>query len=211
MLRRMSRPTWAFFLAVVVAAGCSPTTSGVNPTPPDLAPGARDLSRDCSNLTGNRLQNPSFESGDGSANNMATPPSTIAQWTGYGAGGTTTYTVTQTSPRCGTRAVKVDSANAAANVLLQRITSPADAGKQFQLAGWVFVTTTDATSQLKLDIWDLTANQVATSTVALTSTTNDWVQLSKTASVPTGGDFQVRINSTGNLQAFVDDLLLVIP
>jgi hypothetical protein len=194
----------------LVAAGCSPSTSGVNPTPPDLLPAARDLGRDCTNPPLNRVMNPSFESGDGMAVNTGVPASTIASWDGCCTGGNTSWAISALSPYCGSRSVKVTSMNAQANVLSQSITSPGDVGKQFVVAGRVFVTTIDAGATIKLDIWDLMANQVVISTTALTTASSDWVPLMQTAMVPTGGRIQVRINTSGNVEAFVDDLSLLI-
>jgi hypothetical protein len=189
--------------------------SGVNPIPPDLAPALRDLGRDCSNLAGpagNRLQNPSFEAGDGSANSMANPASTIASWTGYGGtgAGTTSWTVSQMSTYCGSRAVKVTGTGSVSHVLLQTFNSPGDAGHQFLLTGRVFVTAIDASGGIKLDMWDLLTGSMTTSTLALTMTSSDWVTLSQSGSIPPGGNFQVRINNSGNVEAYVDDLALVI-
>jgi len=207
----MCRPPLTLAFVALVAAACSPSTSGVNQTPPDLLPAARDLGRDCTNSPTNRLMNPSFESGDGMAVNSGVPASTITSWDGCCTGGNTTWAVTTASPFCGSRSIKVTSQNAQANVLSQTINSPADATKQFVVSGRVFVTTIDAGATIKLDIWDLMGNQVVTSSTALTTASSDWVPLMQTANVPTGGRYQVRINTSGNVEAFVDDLSLIVP
>lgn len=198
-------------VASAISGGCSPTTSGVNPTPPDLSSTSRDLGRDCTNPAANRLMNPGFETGDGTANNTGAPASTITNWDGCCSGGTTTWTVSMMSPYCGSRAIKVMSMNAQANVLSQSFNSPGDAGKQVAVSGHVFVTTIDATATIKLDVWDLMTNQVVNSSAALTTTSSDWVTLMLNAAVPAGGRYQVRINTSGSVEAYVDDLSLIIP
>lgn len=207
----MSRTGLVLAFSSLVGSACSPTTSGVNPTPPDLASTSRDLGRDCTNPAANRLMNPGFESGDGMANNTGAPVSTISMWDGCCTGGNTTWTVSTMSPSCGSRAVKVTAMNAVATVLSQSFNSPGDAGKQLTVSGRVFVTAIDATSTIKIDIWDLMTNMAVNSTSALTTISSDWVTLMQTAQVPAGGRYQVRINTSGNVEAFVDDLSLILP
>lgn len=196
----------------LVASACSPTTSGVNPTPPDLGSTSRDLGRDCTNPASNRLMNPGFESGDGVANNTGAPASTISMWDGCcSSGGMSSWTVSTLSPSCGSRSIKVSSNAAQAHVLSQSFNSPGDAGKAFTVSGRVFVATIDAAATIKLDVWDLMTSQVVTSTSALTTVSSDWVTLMQSAAVPASGRYQVRINTSGTVEAYVDDLSLIIP
>ena len=55
---------------------------------------------------------------------------------------------------------------------------------------------------------DLGKSQVVATSTAVTATTADWQLLSVSGTVPTGGNVQLRIVSTGTLTAVVDDLTL---
>lgn len=218
MLRRvcyaatMLRSLSALVFPALVAAGCSPMTGGGNQPPQDLSQSTHDLQRDCTLPSNNRIMNPTFEMDSGVANNKAMPASSIGSWTGCCSMGTidTNWTVLDASPRCGKRSVKVASVNANQNVLLQEFNSPSDAGHQFQLSGWFFVTTIDATGSIKLDIFDRTANAISSTTQPLQQTSSDWVQLQVTGTIPAGGFYQARISSSGNVEAYVDDVSLVV-
>jgi len=204
--------------AWLLPAGCSPVTSGGDGPPRDLSAVSRDLGAGCMDVPANLLLNPSFEGPgtgadpNGSAKNTGSPASTIPSWDGCcnQANGGTQWTVTPTVARCGTRSVQVQSTSADKNVLNQTFDRSGDAGKAFQLSGWVFVTQ-NPSGQILLDVFDLNTNNVVGSTLAEKSTTSDWFELKQSGTVPAGGKFQVRIFSTGTLQAYVDDLALVIP
>ena len=105
----------------------------------------------------------------------------------------------------------VSSTNASANVLDQALPM-GNVGKTFLLSGWVNVTSVTGTGQIALDVFDDgTPKAVAATTVALKATTNSWFQLSVSGVVPASGNLRVRINSSGTLTAFVDDIVYRIP
>lgn len=183
------------------------------------APG--DLGTECQQVAGNLISNASFESStggssDGEANNTGSPRSTIAgPWIGccpqMNDGGTQ-WAVSQEAARCGVRSLAVQSTQAAANVLVQ--TAPdqsASAGRTFQLSGFVHVIQAGNPGQISCEVWDSSTMTTLASTEVLTAPTSGWLSVMLSGTVPYGGKLQVRISSSGDVQAYVDDLVLVIP
>jgi hypothetical protein len=210
----------AFFLVV---PACSPQTGAVDGGPVDFSQTSRDLNS-CDPLTGNLIGNPGFEDpsssapgGNGSATNTGNPKSTIpggvlGPWDGCcnQSPGGTSFTVDTTMPHCGTRAVTVQSDQASGNVLNQLLDLSSYSGRGFRVNAWAFVSQAQSGAQLLIDVFDLTGNKVVGTSAALTATTADWKLLTVLGMVPTGGNLQVRINSTGTLHAVVDDTSLAI-
>lgn len=206
------------------STGCSPQTGSVDGGAEDFSQLSRDLAS-CDPVPGNALENPGFETpsatapaGNGQASNRGNPASTIpggklGPWDGccdQGAGmGGTTWTVGTTLARCGTRAVTVASDGATSNVLSQRLDLATSSGHSFRASAWVLIGRALTGTQLALDVFDLTTNQVVATSLALTATTADWRYVSFMGTVPTGGSLQLRIKSTGTFTAVVDDLALV--
>jgi hypothetical protein len=211
----MVRTPFYTLIVCFIAAGCAPQTNSNNlPPAQDLSAVQHDLGPDCSDTGTNLLINPSFEmNSSGSANNTGNPASTIASWNGCcSGGGGTTWQITQLVSHCGKNSISVQSTNATTNVLVQGLNMSGDAGMTFHLSGWLFVSQIGTGGQILLDVFDLTKNAVVASTVALSATTSDWFQLAQSGTVPTGGNFQVRINNSGTIQqAYVDDVSLTIP
>lgn len=196
------------------------TNGGSGPSP-DLSLARHDLGASCADVTGNLLANSSFETEvtgadpNGKANNTGSPASTIpGMWDGCcGTPQTTQWSVTQTASRCGGRSVEVKSTGASLNVLSQAIVpvQTGNAGKTFTLSGYAFVTAASSGGQLLLDVFDLMTNQpLSPTTLALASPTSDWTELRVTGTVPAGAKLQVRINTSGNVTAYVDDLAFTI-
>jgi hypothetical protein len=187
----------------------------------DFSATTRDLLM-CDPVVGNLLANgdfeqPSGQAGDGSgeANNTGNPPSTIAplgfgKWDGCCSqvGGGTTYRVTSTVHRCGQRAVLLASTQAQNNVLNQSLRLTTQAGRRFYVTGYVRVSQLSIGSKLALDLFDLTQSQVVAASEAVTQATADWQLVSLSGTVPSAGQVQLRIVSTGTLTAAVDDLAL---
>ena len=225
-LARRGRVLAAAAVSVVVAvavatAGCSPRNEFVDGGIEDLSQTRRDL-QSCEPLPGNLLGNPGFEQpspsepdGNGQASNRGNPPSTIpggplGPWDGCcsQATGGTRWTVTTTMPRCGARALRVVSDQAAANVLNQRLDLAAYTGRSVRASAWVFIAQAAAGAALTLDLFDLTQSRPLASSAPLNAPTADWHFLSVMGQVPTGGAVQVRLNSSGTLTAVVDDTAL---
>lgn len=191
-------------------------TNGGDGPAQDLSIVRHDLGISCADVAGNLLVNSSFETAatgsdpNGKANNTGSPPSTVpGGWDGCcGATMTTQWSVTQTAARCGANSLQVQSTNASLNVLSQALpVQAANAGKTFTLTGYAFVTSASSGGKILLDVFDLTANQPLTpTTLALASPTSDWTKLTVTGTVPAGGKLQARINTSGNVVAYVDDL-----
>lgn len=198
----------------LVLAACSPVTASVDEKARDLAPVQRDLGT-CLDRFQNLVKNPSFEAeSDGMAHNTGAPVSTISDWDGCCtlAGSDTVWTVSKMHAHCGTNAVLVKSQNASAHVLNQTFHRPGDVGQAFVLSGWIWMQDAGADARLKLDVWDLHApEKKVAETEALTSANMSWFRIKVGGTVPNDGNFQVRINSSGSLVAYVDDLSLVIP
>lgn len=217
-VRRWQAARWATGL-FALALACNPTTSSVEGGTPDLAMQARDMGM-CPIDPQNLLQNPGFETpsvepdGNGKAVNTGTPASSIpGKWDGCcsQSGGGTTWTVSLGTPRCGLRSLLVSSTSANANVLNQTLQQPAKVGKTLTASAYVFVQQASAGAKLGLDIWDLTANKVIASSPTISQSTADWQKLELSIPVPSGGNFQLRINTSGTLTAYVDDPSVLIP
>lgn len=197
-----------------LAAGCAPATQGTEGTPPDLAGVERDMAPVCTAVVGNLLSNPGFEASmTGSTTNIGSGTSTIPSWRGCcGMAQTTTYDVVASQRYCGERSISVSGGTGAtANVLIQDVTRASDVGKTFLVSGWLNVTSVGAAGEISLDVFDNGAKTVVAPTVSLKNTTNGWFELRASGTVPTGGNLQVRINSSGTIQAFVDELVFRIP
>lgn len=194
-------------------------TNGGNGPTPDLSLVKHDLGSSCADVTGNLLVNPSFEAAaggsdpNGKANNTGAPVSTIPDWDGC-CGGTmmTLWSVTDKAARCGGRSIQIESTGASLNVLSQVLpVQTGNVGKTFTLSGYIYVTSTSGGGQILLDIFDLTTNMpLSPTTVALAAPTNDWTERRVTGTVPAGAKLQVRINTSGNVTAYVDDLAFTI-
>lgn len=192
--------------------------------PPDHATGSEeeipDLDPDCAAIPGNLIANPSFEtpaagsSGDGTADNTGEPASTIpGPWSGCCSqvDGGTVWSISRTAALCGGRSLEVMSAGADGNSLLQLLADQsASYGRSFELSGSVHLTQISMGGSILLEATDGTGRLKLAATDALRSPTASWVQLSQTGAVPRTGRIQVRITSTGNLKAYVDDLTLRI-
>ena len=181
-----------------------------------------DLGVGCPDVPGNLASNSSFESSltgggpTGEANNTGKPGSTIAgPWTGccpQMTDGGTQWSVTQEVAHCGGRALAVQSAMAEDNVLFQQISDQsANVGKTFRLSGFVHVIQAGNPGQIACEVWDGATMTTLASTEVLTAPTSGWLAVMQSGTVPYGGRLQVRISSTGHIQAYVDDLVLVIP
>ncbi len=169
----------------------------------------------CTEVVGNLLGNPGFEASlSGTASNIGSATSSIPNWKGCcGTSQTTTYDVNSTQRYCGERSVRVSGTSGATqNVLIQDLNRPGDAGKTFILSGWVNVTNITG-GEISLDLFNLNATPpaIVAPTVSLKNITNGWFELRATGSMPTGGNVQIRINTSGSLEAFVDNLSLRIP
>jgi hypothetical protein len=212
-------------LVLLSGSGCSslwePFLENRQQPPADQSP-PDDLGGDCPAVPGNLASNPSFESSltgggpDGEANNTGKPPSTIAgPWLGccpQRTDGGTQWSVTQEVGHCGARSLAVKSTMAAANFLFQPISDQsASAGKTFRLSGFVHVIQTGNPGQISCEVWDGATLKTIASTEVLTAPTSGWLAVMQSGTVPYGGRLQVRISSSGDVQAYVDDLVLVIP
>jgi hypothetical protein len=203
----------------LLAVGCAPKTNDLGTISQDMAATSRDMAINCTAAVGNYLLNPDFEtpasgaSQNGTASNVAATASTIPSWTGCcGTSTTTTYTIQTTSPHCGSRAVKVASAGANADVLLQVPTLTGKGGQTFHLSGAVWVQPQTNGGTLQLDVFDLTAKAIVASSVVLNAATADWFTITPVVgTLPAAANVQVRINTTGNITALVDDLALTVP
>ena len=211
---------WSLALSGLLLAGaCSPKTSTVEGGSPDLAAQTRDMGM-CPIDPSNQLQNPGFETpsveldGNGKASNTGSPASSIpGRWDGCcnQAGGGTTWTVTTTMARCGFRSLLVSSTSANANVLNQTLPLSALVGKTLYGGAYVYVSQAGSGAKLGLDIWDLNANKVIASSPTISTTTPDWQRLDLSVQIPSGGNLQLRINSSGTLTAMVDDPSIQVP
>jgi len=180
---------------------------------------ARDMGM-CPIDSQNLLQNPGFETpsvepdGNGKAVNTGSPASSIpGKWDGCcnQSGGGTTWMVSLGTPRCGLRSLQVTSTSATANVLNQSLQLPSKVGKTLTASAYVFVQQASAGAKIGLDIWDLGANKVIASSPTIAQSTADWQKLELSVPVPSGGNFQLRINTSGTLTAYVDDPSVLIP
>ncbi len=222
-MKTLGRGLSLWLLCGGVLAGCSPRnlTVAADGGVEDFSATWRDLLM-CDPVLGNLVKNGDFEDpapaaldGNGTASNTGSPPSTIppadqSKWDGCcsQASGGTTYQVTRTVHRCGQRAVQLVSTQAQSNVLNQKLDLAAQAGRSFRVTGYALVSQLTAGSKLALDVFDLGKSQVVATSTAVTATTADWQLLSVSGTVPTGGNVQLRIVSTGTLTAVVDDLTL---
>lgn len=212
-------------LVLVTGSGCSslwdPFLENRRLDAADLA-APSDLAVDCQDVPGNLVSNPSFESSvtgggpNGMANNTGSPRSTIAgPWNGccpQTTDGGTQWSVTQEVAHCGEKSLAVQSAMAETNVLIQGVSDQsANVGKPFRLSGFVHVIQTGNPGQISCEVWDGKAMTKLVSTEVLTSPTSGWLAVGQSGQVPYGGMLQVRISSSGDVQAYVDDLVLVIP
>lgn len=193
-------------------------------SPPDhaVAPEEEspDLGTGCTDVPGNLLANPSFETpatgsgDDGTADNTGEPASTIpGPWSGCcsQADGGTMWSITQSAALCGGRSLEVQSAGADNNSLLQLLTDQSvNYGRTFEISGSVHVLQASGGGYILLEATDSTGRTRLASTQALRTPTASWVQLSQTGTVPRTGRIQARITSTGSLKAYVDDLVLRI-
>jgi hypothetical protein len=211
-------------LVLLTGSGCSSLWEPFleNRQPPADQSAPSDLGVDCQEVPGNLASNPSFESAvtggstNGEANNTGKPRSTIAgPWTGccpQMTDGGTQWSVTQEVAHCGERALEVHSTLAEDNVLFQQISDQsANAGKTFQLSGFVHVIQAENSGQLSCEVWDGATMTTLASTEVLTAPTSGWLAVRQSGTVPYGGRLQVRIRSSGDVEAYVDDLVLVIP
>jgi hypothetical protein len=208
---------WVFGVSVLCLA-CSPKTGTVDGNSQDLGMQARDLGM-CASDPLNQLQNPGFETpsvepdGNGKAVNTGMPASSIpGKWDGCcnQAGGGTAWLISTTMPRCGLRSLTVTSTAATANVLNQTLQVPTLVGKSLRASAYVFVSQVGTGGKIQLDVWDLGASKVIASSPTITTTTPDWQRLDLSVPVPSGGNVQLRINSSGTINAVVDDPSVLI-
>ncbi len=215
----MRLPTATMGLRLLVscslfALACAPATQSTEGTPPDLAGVERDMAPVCTAVTGNLLMNPGFEASlSGSTTNLGTGSSTIPGWHGCcGDSQTTTYDVVSSQRYCGERSVSISSSQGAnANVLIQDAMRGSDVGKTFLVSGWVNVTSVGSGGEIGLDVFDNGAKKIVAPTVSLKNPTNGWFELRASGTVPTGGNLQVRITSSGTIQGYADELVFRIP
>ncbi|HNN91148.1 MAG TPA: hypothetical protein PKI03_02720 [Pseudomonadota bacterium] len=197
------------------ALACAPATQSTEGTPPDLAGVERDMAPVCTTVTGNLLTNPGFEASlMGSTTNLGAGSSTIPGWRGCcGTTQTTTYDVVSSQRYCGERSVSISSSQGAtSNVLIQDAMRGSDVGKTFLVSAWLNVTSVGAGGEIGLDVFDNgTPKAVVAPTVSLKNPTNGWFELRASGTVPTGGNLQVRITSSGTIQAYADELVFRIP
>lgn len=194
-------------------AACSPSTMSTDGTPPDLAGVPVDMTAVCTDVVGNQLGNPGFEASiTGTASNIGGSASSIPNWQGCcGTMQTTTYEVNSMQRYCGERSVRVNSSSTASqNVLHQALNLAASANKTFILSGWVNVTGPSG-GEISLDLFDVSKTAIVAPTVSLKNGTNGWFELRATGTMPAGGNVQVRISSSGTIEAYVDQLSLRIP
>lgn len=192
--------------------GCHPKTAPSEGDAPDLSQLVRDLGS-CVSEAANLIRNPGFEApsteldGNGKANNTGNPASSIPNWDGCcsQAGGGTTWVIATTSPKCGTRALSVQSTSANANVLNQSLPLSSQVGKTLLASAFVFVQSVSGAGQLGIDVWDDQAKKVIASSVPVNNTTPDWFKVDLSVPIPAGGNLQLRITSSGTLTALVDD------
>lgn len=204
--------------------GCSslwdPFLEYRQPPPAELGASA-DLAVDCQDVAGNLIKNPSFEAftaagaPGGTANNTGYPRSTITgPWDGccsqMGSGGTQ-WIVTQKSARCGARSLAVQSTMAEANMLSQGLADQgASVAKVFHFSAYVWVEQIGS-GRIAWEVWDGATQTLLSSTEEITVPTDGWLYVVQSGTVPDSGKLQVRISSTGDVQAYVDDLVLLIP
>jgi hypothetical protein len=180
------------------------------------------LSTDCMDVPGNLVQNPSFEvlatgpNPNGRANNTGDPSSTIpGPWSGccvQTSGGGTTWTVSPDHARCGQRSLEAMSKAADTNTLSQRLADQPDGGgKPFVLSGFVFVQGTGGGGRIVIEVVELMTQMRIAATETLSGPTTDRVALRQRGVVPRSGQMQLRISSSGNVVAHVDDLALRNP
>ncbi len=207
--------TCLIFATCLGASACAPTTKTTDGTPPDLAGVERDMAANCNAVVGNLLSNPGFEASlTGSSTNLGSGTSSIPSWKGCcGTVQTTNYDVVSAQRYCGERSISINSGQGAtANVLIQDVTRSSDVGKTFLVSGWVNVTSVGSGGEIGLDVFDNGGPKVVVApTVSLRNTTNGWFELRASGTVPAGGNLQVRISSSGIIQAFADELVFRIP
>jgi hypothetical protein len=169
----------------------------------------------CTSVVGNLLSNPGFEASmTGSTTNLGAGTSTIPSWRGCcGTAQTTSYNVVAVQRYCGERSIQISGGTGAtANVLIQDVTRSSDVGKTFLVSGWLNVTSVGSGGEISLDVFDNGGPKaVVAPTVVLKNTTNGWFELRASGTVPAGGNLQVRINSSGVIEAFADELVFRIP
>lgn len=197
--------------------GCHPPTNGVDGSEQDYRVVVPDSSPSCGTQSGEQLSNGSFEEGMGSAYNGGQPPTTIAgAWDGCcnadNQGQNTTWQVTSLMAHCGMQAIALSSnASANDNVLVQSHLIDGGGSKGFTLTGWFLVQSAMA-AQIQLDLFDLTGKQILSTSPPLSGATAGWVSLTATGTLPAGASpsVQARVNNTGALTAFVDDISLTL-
>jgi len=204
----------------LAAAACAPQNSAVDGAAADFSQQWRDLGS-CDPLPQNLLGNPGFEEpspsqpdGNGQASSTGNPPSSIpgnalGPWDGCCSQrlGSTTWTVGTARARCGLRAVTVAADQALASVLSQRLDLAGYGGRGVRATAWAQLTQAASGGELALDLFDLTTRQVVASSLGLPAT-GDFRLLVVQGQVPTGGALQLRLSSTGTLEAIVDDTAL---
>ena len=212
---------WAMcvvFGATALSA-CNPTTTGVDGFLPDLAQVERDMAVLCEPASGNLLQNAGFETlvmgadPNGSANNLALPPSTIPNWTGCCGPGqvTTEWKISTAKAHCGLRSVLAVSTQAMETVLLQEVLVPGSVGKPFACGAWIYVTSALTSPLLRLDVFDNSGNKnVIAASQSVSIQTEQWVFISTSGTVPTNGMLQMRLYTNGTITGYFDDVSFVV-
>jgi hypothetical protein len=186
----------------------------------DAAEAHPDLGGDCAEAPDNLIMNPSFETpaggaGEGRADNTGEPSSTIpGPFSGCcsQSDGGTVWVVFRGTRRCGARSLQVQSTRAATNYLSQDLTDQSvNFGRPFELSGSVLVTQVGGGGYLVLEVWEGAGRSQLATTAEVGAPTDGWLRLSQRGTVPRTGRLQLRIRSSGDVQAYVDDLLLRIP
>ena len=218
-MRSLGSGSVAAMLGLVgLLLGCSPKTETVEGGTPDLSMLARDMGV-CAIDPANLIQNPGFETpskdldGNGKANNTGTPGSSIPNWDGCcsQATGGTSWTIATSMPHCDLRSLTVVSTTANANVLNQALPVSGKIGKSLSASAYVFVPSLQPGGKLAIDIWDDTAKKVIATSAMVTTTTPDWLRLQLSVPIPSPGNLQYRINTSGTLTALVDDPVVLVP
>lgn len=220
------------FLAVALPA-CSPVTHSDydgGPTEDLIVPrdfAVPDLIDACKPISGNLVLNPGFETGpDGTVKNTdAGKAAALDPWRGCcGATETSVWSTSTERPRCGARALVLQSQSTASkNVLFQELSisgTGAAPGSPFEYSAYVYLQNADAPSSpaLLIDILDLgsgqpTAPTLATSSQVLSQATGGWVRLVASGSLPSRNgpwSVQIRVSNSGTIKAFLDDIALLL-